>query len=66
MYNQPQRARRLYFDVIPRAVDEYLANAARLVTQPEAERPANPAWHIHAGRLPNHSGSQTGFVLACY
>jgi lysyl-tRNA synthetase class 1 len=63
MYNQPQRARRLYFDVIPRAVDEYLANAARLVTQPEAERPANPAWHIHAGRLPNHSGSPVSFAM---
>ena len=63
MYNQPQRARRLYFDVIPRAVDEYLANAARLVTQPEAERPANPAWHIHAGRLPNHSGSPVSFGM---
>ena len=24
MYNQPQRAKRLYFDVIPRAVDEYV------------------------------------------
>src|SRR5271168_2864159 len=47
MYNAPHRAKRLYFDVIPRAVDEYLANAARLPTQPEAERPTNPAWHIH-------------------
>ena len=29
MFNAPQRAKRLYFDVIPRAVDEYLANAAK-------------------------------------
>jgi lysyl-tRNA synthetase class 1 len=63
MYNAPQRAKRLYFDVIPRAVDEYLANAARLPTQPEAERPSNPAWHIHAGRLPNHSGSPVSFAM---
>jgi lysyl-tRNA synthetase class 1 len=49
--------------VIPRAVDEYLANAARLPTQPEAERPSNPAWHIHAGRLPNHSGSPVSFAM---
>jgi lysyl-tRNA synthetase class 1 len=63
MYNQPQRAKRLYFDTIPRAVDEYLANAARLPTQPEAERPANPAWHIHAGRLPNHAGSPVSFAM---
>ena len=39
MFNAPQRAKRLYFDVIPRAVDEYLANAARLAAQPPAERP---------------------------
>ena len=63
MYNAPQRAKRLYFDVIPRAVDEYLGNAARLPTQPEAERPTNPAWHIHAGRLPNHAGSPVSFGM---
>jgi lysyl-tRNA synthetase class 1 len=63
MYNAPQRAKRLYFDVIPRAVDEYLGNAARLPTQPEADRPTNPAWHIHAGRLPNHAGSPVSFGM---
>jgi lysyl-tRNA synthetase class 1 len=63
MYNQPQRAKRLYFDVIPRATDEYLANAARLPSQPEAEQRANPAWHIHGGRLPNHGGSPVSFTM---
>ena len=29
MYNQPQRAKRLYFDAIPRAVDEYIANVEK-------------------------------------
>ncbi|HEY4044287.1 MAG TPA: lysine--tRNA ligase [Rhodopila sp.] len=33
MYNQPQRAKRLYFDVIPRAVDEYVGNVHTLRTQ---------------------------------
>ncbi|MBV9782388.1 MAG: lysine--tRNA ligase [Acidisphaera sp.] len=54
LFAAPQRAKRLYFDVIPRAVDDYLANAARERSQPEAERPANPAWHIHAGREPGN------------
>jgi lysyl-tRNA synthetase class 1 len=63
MYNQPQRAKRLYFDVIPRAVDEYIANIEKLRTQPEAEQPANPAWHIHFGRLPNHAGSPISFAM---
>jgi lysyl-tRNA synthetase, class I len=59
MFNAPQRAKRLYFDVIPRAVDEYLANAAR----PDADQPTNPTWHIHAGRLPNHGGSPVSFGM---
>ena len=63
MFNAPQRAKRLYFDVIPRAVDEYLANAARLPTQSPAEQKLNPAWHIHAGRLPNHGGSPVSFGM---
>src|SRR5579875_2569446 len=51
MYGQPQRAKRLYFDVIPRATDEYLANSAKLPSQSDAEQRANPAWHIHLGRV---------------
>ena len=50
MYNSPHRAKRLFFDVIPRAVDEYLTNAAKLPTQPPEDREANPAWHIQGGR----------------
>ena len=63
MYNQPQRAKRLHFDVIPRAVDEYIANIDRLRGQPDEARPTNPAWHIHSGRLPNHAGSPLSFAM---
>ena len=63
MYNQPQRAKRLYFDVIPRAVDEYIANAGKAHAQTEPERLANPAWHVHFGRLPNHAGSPISFAM---
>ncbi len=63
MFNQPQRAKRLYFDVIPRAVDEYLANATRAHGQAEAERPANPAWHIHAGSVPQEAHSPLSFAM---
>ena len=52
MFQQPKRAKRLYFDVIPRATDDYLA----FVEKARAEEPTalveNPAWHIHAGRTP--------------
>jgi lysyl-tRNA synthetase class 1 len=60
MYNKPQSAKRLYFDVIPRAVDEYVGNLDKLRGQTE---PTNPAWHIHGGRLPNHAGSPISFAM---
>jgi lysyl-tRNA synthetase, class I len=59
MYNAPQRAKRLFFDVIPRAVDEYLANLEKLKANPE---PANPAWHIHNGAS-NQPGSPISFAM---
>jgi lysyl-tRNA synthetase class 1 len=63
MYQAPQRAKRMHFDVIPRAVDEYLANAAKLAGQSEDERRTNPAWHIHGGRLPNDAQSPVSFGM---
>ena len=59
MYNQPGRAKRLFFDVIPRAVDEYLANLEKLRSAPA---PDNPAWHIHGGAT-NDPGSPVSFVM---
>ena len=59
MYNQPQRAKRLFFDVIPRAPDEYVQNLDRLRTAPS---PDNPAWHIHGGTT-NDPGSPISFTM---
>jgi lysyl-tRNA synthetase class 1 len=59
MYNQPSRAKRLHFDVIPRAVDEYLGNLDRLRAAPS---PDNPAWHIHRGAT-NDPGSPVPFSM---
>ena len=65
MFNQPTRAKRLFFDVIPRAVDEYLANGERLrdAAATEDERRANPAWFVHRGRVPNSGGSPLGYGM---
>lgn len=59
MYQAPQRAKRLYFDVIPRAVDDYVAHLDRLRAAPD---PANPAWHIHGGPT-NDPGSPLSFAM---
>ena len=60
MFNQPTRAKRLYFDVIPKAVDEYIANAARAQGLPD---PANAAWHIHGGIVPQSAHSPLSFAM---
>ncbi len=52
MYLSPRKAKRLYFDVIPRHVDEYLAFLGKFEGEDEAERLANPVWHIHDGAPP--------------
>ena len=66
MFNQPQRAKRLFFDVIPRAVDDYLAHVARAQAQEKAQEAvdeSNPAWFIHGGSVPADAGSPIGFGM---
>jgi lysyl-tRNA synthetase class 1 len=63
MYNQPHRAKKLYFDVIPRAVDEYVANVARARGEDESARQANPVWHFHQGTIPDSTGSPIPFNM---
>jgi lysyl-tRNA synthetase, class I len=52
MYLKPKTAKRLYFDVIPRAVDEYHQQLRAYPQQDTAQRLANPVFHIHGGEVP--------------
>jgi len=52
MYQKPKTAKRLYFDVIPKAVDEYIAFLDAYPGQNEAEQLENPVWHMHNGAPP--------------
>jgi lysyl-tRNA synthetase class 1 len=52
MYREPKAAKRLYFDVIPRHVDEYLQFLDGYERQGAKERLSNPVWHIHNGAPP--------------
>jgi lysyl-tRNA synthetase class 1 len=52
MYQSPRKAKRLYFDVIPRAVDEYLAFLDKFPQQPSEQKLNNPVWHVHQGNPP--------------
>jgi len=52
MYREPKAAKRLYFDVIPRHVDEYQQHLDAYQRQDGKQRLANPVWHIHSGNPP--------------
>jgi lysyl-tRNA synthetase, class I len=52
MYREPKAAKRLYFDVIPRHVDEYYQFLEAYERQAPRERLSNPVWHIHSGVPP--------------
>jgi lysyl-tRNA synthetase class 1 len=52
MYREPKAAKRLYFDVIPRHVDEYQQFLEAYGRQDDKQRLTNPVWHIHTGSPP--------------
>jgi lysyl-tRNA synthetase class 1 len=52
MYREPKSAKRLYFDVIPRHVDEYQQFLEAYQRQELKQQLSNPVWHIHSGKPP--------------
>lgn len=52
MYREPKSAKRLYFDVIPRHVDEYQQLLEAYWRQNPKQQLSNPVWHIHSGNPP--------------
>jgi len=52
MYQQPKRAKKLYFDVIPKATDEYLTFIEKYHTLEEDKKRESPVHHIHQGNVP--------------
>lgn len=52
MYGKPKTAKRMHFDVIPKAVDEYHQQLRAFAGQTPDAQLANPVWHIHGGAVP--------------
>ncbi len=52
MYQKPKTAKRMHFDVIPKAVDEYHQQLRAYADQDDAGRVNNPVFHIHGGDVP--------------
>jgi lysyl-tRNA synthetase class 1 len=62
MYGKPKTAKRMWFDVIPKAVDEYHQQLRAFPGQDADQRLANPVWHIHHGQPPA-SGMVVPFAM---
>ncbi|MFP4098511.1 MAG: lysine--tRNA ligase [Alphaproteobacteria bacterium] len=63
MFLRPTSAKKLHFDVIPKAIDEYITCVDKLPEQSPAKQLDNPAWHIHNGALPEGQKSPVSFAL---
>jgi lysyl-tRNA synthetase class 1 len=62
MYQKPKTAKRLWWDVIPKAVDEYHQQLRAYGEQDAGQRFANPVFHIHGGNVPA-SGMVVSFAM---
>ena len=52
MYQNPKRAKKLYKEIVPKAVDEYLDFIEKAKKQDELQILMNPVWHVHNGFIP--------------
>jgi len=64
IFRDPPKAKKLYFDMIPRTMDEYLDHLRRYPEIEDDKRPDAPLWHIHdAGRSVPRYGSPINFTM---
>jgi len=63
MYQNPKRAKKLYADVVPKAVDEYLDCIDKFDQQDDKHRLLNPVWHVHNGNPPKEKSIMPFSVL---
>jgi len=63
MYQNPKRAKKLYADVVPKAVDEYLICIDKFDEQDDKNKLLNPVWHIHNGKPPKEKSIMPFSVL---
>ncbi len=63
MYQNPKRAKKLYKEIVPKAVDEYLDFIEKAKTQNELQLLMNPVWHVHNSRLPKENSIMSFSML---
>jgi lysyl-tRNA synthetase class 1 len=62
-HQNPTRAKKLYSDVVPKAVDEYLSLIENFPKQEMREKLLNPVWHVHHGNPPKEEIVMTFSML---
>jgi lysyl-tRNA synthetase class 1 len=55
MYQNPKRAKKLYKEIVPKAVDEYLDFIEKAKKQNDLQMLMNPVWHVHNGKIPSEN-----------
>jgi lysyl-tRNA synthetase class 1 len=55
MYQNPKRAKKLFKEIVPKAVDEYLDFIDKGKNQTELQMLLNPVWHVHNGIIPKEN-----------
>ncbi len=63
MYQNPKRAKKLYKEIVPKAVDEYLDFIEKGNNQNEIQLLMNPVWHVHNGKMPKEKIIMTFSML---
>ncbi len=63
MYQNPKRAKKLYREIVPKAVDEYLDFIEKGKNQNELQMLLNPVWHVHNGIIPKENTIMTFSML---
>ena len=63
MYQNPKRAKKLYKEIVPKAVDEYLDCIEKSKKQNELQLLMNPVWHVHDGKIPKEEMIMTFSML---
>ena len=63
MYQNPKRAKKLYKEIVPKAVDEYLDFIEKGKTQNQLQILMNPVWHVHNGKIPKENSIMSFSML---
>ena len=63
MYQNPKRAKKLYKEIVPKAVDEYLDFVSKANTQDELQLLMNPVWHVHNSHVPKEKNIMSFSML---